>query len=183
MRQTALIAAIVTASLTFGPAAAQQDEVIRAHGVAVFEELQLPADFTHLPYVNPDAPKGGEMSQAIPNSTGFDNYNPFTFRGRAAALSSIMLESILTDTADEIGAAYCLLCESLEYPESRDWVIFNLRPEARFSDGTPLTAHDVLFSYETLRDQGLSSFRMVIAQQVAGAEVLDDHRIRFDFVP
>lgn len=183
MRQKTVIAAILTAILTAGAATAQQEEVIRAHGIAVFDELRLPPDFTHLPYVNPDAPKGGEMSQAIPNSTGFDNYNPFTFRGRAAALSSIMLESILTGTADEMGAAYCLLCESLEYPESRDWVIFNLRPEATFSDGTPLTAHDVLFSYETLRDQGLSSFRMVLAQQVAGAEVLDDHRIRFDFTP
>src|SRR5690606_1286042 len=81
------------------------------------------------------------------------------------------------------GAAYCLLCESLEYPESRDWVIFNLRPEAKFSDGTPLTAHDVLFSYETLRDKGLSSFRVVIKQQVAKAEVLDDHRIKFIFTP
>uniref|UniRef100_UPI00396CBE20 extracellular solute-binding protein n=1 Tax=Paracoccus sp. TaxID=267 RepID=UPI00396CBE20 len=93
------------------------------------------------------------------------------------------LESILVTTADEIGAAYCLLCESVEYPASRDWVIFNLRPEARFSDGTPLTAQDVLFSYETLRDKGLSSFRTVINQQVAKAEVLDDHRIRFDFTP
>ncbi len=162
---------------------ANGEQVIRAHGVGVFDELNLPADFTHLPYVNPDAPKGGEIAQSIPNSTGFDNYNPFTFRGRAAALSSFMLESILTGTADEVGAAYCLLCESLEYPESRDWVIFNLRPEAAFSDGTPLTAHDVLFSYEQLRDKGLSSFRTVIAQQVAEAEVLDDHRIRFTFTP
>ncbi|WP_442953555.1 extracellular solute-binding protein [Paracoccus sp. (in: a-proteobacteria)] len=187
MRQKSPTAALLSVMLGLavtGPGLAQQDdEVTRAHGIAIFDELRLPPDFTHLSYVNPDAPKGGEMSQAIPNATGFDNYNPFTFRGRAAALSSIMLESILTGTADEIGAAYCLLCESLEYPESRDWVIFNLRPEARFSDGTPLTAHDVLFSYETLRDQGLSSFRMVLAQQVAGAEVLDDHRIRFDFTP
>ena len=108
---------------------------------------------------------------------------PFTFRGRAAALSSIVFESILTGTADEVGAAYCLLCATLEYPPSRDWVIFHLRPEAKFSDGTPLTAHDVLFSYETLRDKGLSSFRMVIAQQVARAEVLGDHQIRFFFTP
>lgn len=182
MRPTALPALLI-AALTAGPALAQDDPVTVAHGISVFDELRLPADFTHLPYVNPDAPKGGEMSQAIPNSTGFDNYNPFTFRGRAAALSSLPMETILEGTADEMGAAYCLLCETLEYPESRDWVIFNLRPEARFSDGTPLTAHDVMFSYETLRDQGLSSFRMVLGQQVTGAEVLGDHRIRFDFAP
>ena len=191
MRQTVpnILLTALTALWLTGPAQAQeasqgdpaQEAVINAHGVSVFDALRLPADFQHLPYVNPDAPKGGEMSQAIPNSTGFDNFNPFTFRGRAAALASMPLETILTGTADEMGAAYCLLCETIEYPESRDWVIFNLRPEARFSDGTPLTAHDVLFSYETLRDQGLSSFRMVLGQQVTGTEVLDDHRIRFDF--
>ncbi|MDB6178837.1 extracellular solute-binding protein [Paracoccus sp. Z330] len=180
MRRFALIA--VLAAFSGAPALAQE-KTITAHGIGVFDDLKLPADFDHLPYVNPQAPKGGEMSEAIPNSTGFDNYNPFTFRGRAAVLSSSMLESILTGTADEVGAAYCLLCESLEYPEDRDWVIFHLRPEARFSDGTPLTAHDVLFSYETLRDKGLSSFRVVIGQQVAKAEVIDDHAIKFIFTP
>lgn len=187
MRHLALLVALAMGT-AISPALAQDsstngENTITSHGIGVFDELKLGADFKHLPYVNPDAPKGGEMSEAIPNASGFDNYNPFTFRGRAAVLSSSMLETILTGTADEIGAAYCLLCESLEYPESRDWVIFNLRPEAVFSDGTPLTAHDVLFSYETLRDKGLSSFRVVIKQQVAKAEVLDDHRIKFIFTP
>lgn len=185
MRHLALLVALAMGT-AISPALAQDsntngENIITSHGIGVFDELKLGAEFKHLPYVNPDAPKGGEISEAIPNSSGFDNYNPFTFRGRAAVLSSSMLETILTGTADEIGAAYCLLCESLEYPESRDWVIFNLRPEAAFSDGTPLTAHDVLFSYETLRDKGLSSFRVVIKQQVAKAEVLDDHRIKFIF--
>ncbi|MBU2958415.1 extracellular solute-binding protein [Paracoccus sp. 1_MG-2023] len=182
MRSTALIGLILMATAI--PGHAQDTEgTIRSHGIGTFGEPALPADFDHLPYVNPDAPKGGEIAESIPNSTGFDNYNPFTFRGRAAVLSTVMLESILTGTADEVGAAYCLLCESIEYPESRDWVIFHLRPEAKFSDGTPLTADDVLFSYETLRTKGLSSFRVVIAQQVASATVIDDHTIRFDFTP
>ncbi|WP_282601780.1 extracellular solute-binding protein [Paracoccus sp. PARArs4] len=182
MRRTALFGLILMA--TAMPGHAQDSEgTIRSHGIGTFGEPALPADFDHLPYVKPDAPKGGEIAESIPNSTGFDNYNPFTFRGRAAVLSTVMLESILTGTADEVGAAYCLLCESIEYPESRDWVIFHLRPEARFSDGTPLTANDVLFSYETLRTKGLSSFRVVIAQQVASATVIDDHTIRFDFTP
>ena len=188
MRRLALIAMLALGGVASSAsaqdnAAPAAERIITSHGIGVFDDLKLPADFPHLAYVNPDAPKGGEMSEAIPNSTGFDNYNPFTFRGRAAALSSIMLESILSGTADEIGAAYCLLCETLEYPDSRDWVIFHLRPEARFSDGTPLTAHDVLFSYETLRDKGLSSFRVVIGQQVAEVEVIDDHAIRFTFTP
>lgn len=184
MRHIILIAVL---SLIYGgsPALAQDsdEKIIKTYGVGVFEEVELPEDFTQLRYVNPDAPKGGEMSQAIPNSMGFDNFNPFTFRGRAAALSNIMLESVLEGTADEVGAAYCLLCESIEYPESRDWVIFNLRPEAKFSDGTPLTADDILFSYEMLRDKGLSSFRLVLAQIIESAEVLDDQRIKFSFTP
>nr|WP_240602575.1 extracellular solute-binding protein [Paracoccus endophyticus] len=154
---------------------------IVSHGIATFDTLRLPVDFTHLPYVNPDAPKGGEISEWA--SGGFDSYNPFTLKGRAAALSTIMLESLMTGTADEVGAAYCLLCETIEYPESRDWVLFTLREGVRFSDGTPLTAQDVLFSYEQLRDRGLSSYRAVLGQQVARAEVLDDRRIRFTFTP
>ncbi|MCT7423313.1 ABC transporter substrate-binding protein, partial [Escherichia coli] len=90
-------------------------------------------------------------------------------RGRAIALSVIQLEGLMDSPADELGVDYCLLCETLEYPESKDWVIFNLRPEARFSDGTPLTAHDVLFSFETLRDKGLSSFRMAMQQMISKA--------------
>ena len=162
------------------PAPAAEPTTI-AHGVSVFGDLKLPPDFQHLAYVNPDAPKGGEISEWQPG--GFDSFNPFTIKGRGAALSTVMLESLLTGTADEVGAAYCLLCETIEYPESRDWVIFHLRPEARFSDGTPVTAQDVMFSYEQLRDKGLSSFRAVFAQQVAAAEVLDDHSIRFTFTP
>ncbi len=154
---------------------------IVAHGVSTFGDLALPADFPHLRYVNPDAPKGGEMSQWAPG--GFDSYNPYTIKGRAAALSTVMLESLLTAPADEIGAAYCLLCETVEYPPSRDWAIFTLREGIRFSDGTPMTSADVLFSYEQLRDKGLSSFRAVIAQMVAKAEVLDDRRVRFTFTP
>ncbi|WP_134725762.1 extracellular solute-binding protein [Paracoccus luteus] len=162
-------------------ASADTGETIVSHGIATFDTLKLPADFAHLAYVNPDAPKGGEISEWAPG--GFDSYNPFTLKGRAAALSTTMLESLMTGTADEVGAAYCLLCETIEYPESRDWVIFTLRDGARFSDGTPLTARDVLFSYEQLRDKGLSSYRAVLGQQVAGAEVLDDRRIRFTFTP
>lgn len=175
-----LLAATISVAGPTG-ASAQEAATTMAHGVSVFDDLKLPPDFPHLAYVNPDAPKGGEISEWT--AGGFDSYNPYTIKGRAAALSTIMLESLLTGTADEAGAAYCLLCETVEYPESRDWVIFTLREGAAFSDGTPVTAQDVLFSYEQLRDKGLSSFRTVIAQQVASAEVLDDRRIRFTFVP
>lgn len=159
----------------------QPAKTITAHGISVFGEPALPADYPHLRYVNPDAPKGGEISEwAI---GGFDSYNPFTHRGRAPFLSVIMLERLMEDPVDERGSSYCLLCETIEYPESRDWVIFHLRPDAKFSDGTPLTAHDVLFSFELLRDKGLSSYRTGIAKMVAKAEVIDDHTIKFIFQP
>jgi microcin C transport system substrate-binding protein len=168
---------------TAGPTSSQAPKpgITVAHGIATFGAPELPADFKHLRYVNPDAPKGGEISQS--GIGGFDSYNPFTHRGRANFLSVIMLERLMEGTADETDSAYCLLCETIEYPESRDWVIFNLRPEAKFSDGSPLTAHDVLFSFELLRDKGLSSYRTGIAKMVAKAEVLDEHRIKFYFQP
>jgi len=161
------------------PVARGQDDVITAHGISTFGDLKYPADFAHLDYVNPDAPKGGEISQWA--FGGFDSLNPYTIKGRAGALSTVMLESLMEGTADEVDAVYCLLCSTIEYPESRDWVIFNIRPEARFSDGTPLTAEDVLFTYETFLEKGLTSFRAVLAQQVETVEVLDPQRIRFTF--
>ncbi|MFN7598895.1 MAG: ABC transporter substrate-binding protein, partial [Cereibacter sp.] len=161
--------------------AARAETVITAHGISTFGDLKYPADFAHLDYVNPDAPKGGEISQWA--FGGFDSMNPYSVKGRAGQLSSAMYESILTGTADEIGATYCLLCETLEYPEDRSWVIFNLRPEARFSDGSPLTAEDVAFSYETFLTKGLTDFRTVFTEQVQGVEVLGPHRVKFTFKP
>lgn len=160
-------------------AQAQDGAVIKSHGFSIFGELKYPAGFAHFDYVNPDAPKGGEISQWA--FGGFDSMHPYTTKGRAGALSSVFFESLLESPADEIGAAYGLLAESLEYPEDRSWVIFNLRPEARFSDGTPVTADDVLFSYEILLEKGLADFRAVLSQQVESVAVLDPHRIKYTF--
>ena len=173
---------ILSAGLALAPlsALAEGEGVTVAHGISTFGDLRYAADFPHLDYVNPEAPRGGEIS--VWAFGGFDSMHPYTIQGRSGALSSILFESLLTGTADTADEAYCLLCETLEYPEDRSWVVFNLRPEARFSDGSPLTADDVLFSFEIFRDLGLPDFRAVLAQQVASATVLDTHRIRFDFV-
>ncbi|MFN3646408.1 MAG: extracellular solute-binding protein [Gemmobacter sp.] len=171
----AALAALVLATL---PARA---EVLVSHGISPFGDLKYPADFPHLDYVNPDAPKGGEIS--IWAFGGFDSMNPYSIKGRAGALSSIFYESLMTATADEMGAAYCLICETIEYPPGREWVIFNLRDNVRFSDGSPLTAEDVAFSYRTFLEKGLSDYRVVLAQQVESAEVLGPYRIRFTFKP
>ena len=160
-------------------AARAEEKVIVSHGISTFGDLKYPADFRHLGYVNPDAPKGGEMS--VWAFGAFDSMNPYTTKGRAGGLSTVMYESLLTGTADEIGSAYGLLAESLEYPEDRSWVIFNLRPEARFSDGTPVTAEDVVFSYQLFLEKGLPEFRYVLAQQVESAEILGPHRVKYTF--
>jgi len=152
------------------------------YGVSTFGDLRYGPDFEYLDYVNPDAPRGGELSFAW-SSGGFDSIHPYTRNGRAAVAASIFFESMLEGTYDEIGSSYCLLCETIAYPEDRSYVIFTIREEARFSDGTPVTADDALFSYEVLRDEGLPSFRASIGLTIAGAEVLDDRRIRFDFNP
>ncbi|MCB6179557.1 extracellular solute-binding protein [Rhodobacter sp. Har01] len=170
---------LLAAALTLAAAPTRAETVITSHGISTFGELELPADYPHLPFVNPDAPKGGEMSQWAMG--GFDSMNPFSVKGRAAVGSSIMLESLLTTTYDEIGASYCLLCKTMEYPEDRSWVIFHLRDDIRFSDGTPMTAEDVMFSYETFLTKGLSDYRTVLAQEVEKAEVLDPLSIKFTF--
>lgn len=158
---------------------ASTETLIKSHGISTFGDLKYPADMAHLDYVNPDAPKGGEIS--IWGFGGFDSMNPYTPKGRAGRLSTIFYESLLVSTADEIGASYGLIAESLEYPEDRSFVIFNLRDDVTFSDGSPLTAEDVVFSYQLFLEKGLPDFRAVLSQQVESAQVLDPLRVRFDF--
>ncbi|RFP85570.1 ABC transporter substrate-binding protein [Rhodobacteraceae bacterium 63075] len=171
-------------------ALAQEDgeqKIIKSHGYSFFGNLTYPADFEHFDYVNPDAPKGGEISIAV--SGTFDSMNPYTRKGRAAALSTVGYESLLGQVqagagglpADTSGEYYGLLAHTIEYPEDKSWVIFHMRPEARFSDGTPVTAHDIAFSHNLLLDQGLKSYADAVRARIPRVEVLDDHRIKFYF--
>mgnify|MGYP003667016677 FL=1 len=165
------------------PAMTKSEAVIKSHGFSHYGDLDYPEGFDQLTYVNPDAPKGGYF--AIDASGTFDSMNPYSRKGRAGALSSMMYESLLDPgaPADEYGAQYCLLCESLEYDEGKTYVIFHMREEAKFSDGTPVTAHDVVFSHELLLEQGLPSYANAVKQRITGAEALDDHRVKFTFAP
>ena len=172
--------ALTAAVWTFA-ARAEDQKIIIAHGISTFGNLKYPADFKHLDYVNPDAPKGGEISEWAPGT--FDSLNPYSVKGVAASLSSIFYESILSSTADEIGAAYCLMCETMEYPEDRSWVIFHLRHDVKFSDGSPMTAADVVFSYELVRDKGIAEYRSVFNDKFQSVEALDDYTVKFTFTP
>lgn len=177
-----IAAGAVVLGLCAGPVAAQTGgDVVTSWGISPFGTLKYPADFKHLDYVNPDAPKGGEISEWA--FGGFDSMNPYAQEGRAGALSSMFYESLLTGVADEPSAQYCLVCKTITYPKDRSWVTFTLRPEAHFSDGTPLRAEDVAFSYKLLAEKGLPSFRLLLARQVQGVEVLGPETVKFTFKP
>ena len=150
-----------------------------SHGISTFGDLKYGKDFKHLSYVNPDAPKGGGISFWAFGS--FDSMHPYTRKGRAGAYSSIFFESLLEGTSDEIDSAYGLVAKEIEYPEDRSWVIFTLRRQVTFSDGSPLTAKDVLFSYKLLKEKGLPSFRAVLEKDIQTAELISDFKIKFTF--
>ncbi|WP_271949793.1 extracellular solute-binding protein [Ruegeria faecimaris] len=158
-----------------------EETIIKSHGFSEFGDLKYPEGFAHFDYVNPDAPRGGELSYAAQGT--FDSFNPYTRQGRAGARSADQYESLMVASYDETATYYGLLAESLEYPESQDWVIFNMRPEARFSDGTPVTAEDVVFSHNLLLEQGLKSYADAVREMIPRAEALDDHRVKFYFAP
>jgi microcin C transport system substrate-binding protein len=161
------------------PAAAQ--ETVVSHGISAFGELKYPPDFPHFDYVNPDAPQGGTMSfRGVLASRTFDSLNQFILAGEPAQGLELLYDTLLTPSLDEADAVYGQIAESLEYPEPREWVIFNLRPEARFSDGEPLTAEDVVWTLEALQTMG-SPYWRILLQDVEGAEALGLHRVRFDF--
>jgi peptide/nickel transport system substrate-binding protein len=168
-RLSALIAATVLLSLS---ASAEP-----RHGIAMHGEPNLPVDFRHLPYANPDAPKGGQLRQAVTGS--FDSVNPFIVKGSAAAgVRTYVFESLLGRNWAEPFSLYGLLAESIEVSDDRQTFTFRLRPEARFSDGSPVTAADVVFSLETLRDQGRPNFKNSYSK-ITRIETPDERTIRF----
>jgi microcin C transport system substrate-binding protein len=165
------------------------------HGFTVLGEPALPPDFKAFPYVNANAPKGGEVHLASIGT--FDSFNPFILRGTAESHgtspwitlpggsgsgSSVghVWESLLTPSADEIATGYCHLAASIEIPPDKTWVAFNLRPEAKFSDGVPVTAEDVAWTYRTLIEQGRPSIRIQLAD-VKDVVVEGPRRVRFNF--
>ena len=123
------------------------------HGIAMYGDPALPPDFVSLPYANADAPKGGRLVEG--NTGGFDSLNPFIRKGTVPwQLRFLAYETLLTRSMNEPFTLYGLLAESVEVPQDRSWVEFTLNPQARFSDGSPVTVEDVIWSYETLGTQG-----------------------------
>jgi microcin C transport system substrate-binding protein len=164
---------------SFAPAAFAADPgVTVSHGFAIHGDIKYPPDFKNYDYVNPNAPKGGDVKLAARGT--FDNLNPFILRGVPAATAARIYEGIMTRSADEPATDYCQICETIELPKDRSWVIFNLRPQARFHDGKPITADDVVWTFETLKTKGHPMYRSYYAS-VAKAEKLGDHKVKFTF--
>ena len=146
------------------------------HGIAMHGELKYGPEFQHFDYVNPNAPKGGMLRTAARGT--YDSFHGHIPKGNAVSTRSI--ETLLTASDDEAFSEYGLIAESLEVPEDRSWIIFNIRPEARWHDGEPITADDVVWSYETLTTQGRDFFRRYYAS-VAKVEKLAYRRVKFTF--
>ncbi|MGI1661851.1 extracellular solute-binding protein [Palleronia sp. KMU-117] len=172
VKQAMVAAGLLVAAATATLAAPQ-------HGIAMYGEPALPPDFVSLPYANPDAPKGGRIVQGEVGS--FDSLNPHILKGRAPwQLAYVAYESLMGRNWDEPFALYGLLAESVETDEARSWVEFTIREEARFSDGSPVTVEDVLWSYETLGTVGHPRFHGAWAK-VAKAEATGPRSVRFTF--
>jgi peptide/nickel transport system substrate-binding protein len=149
------------------------------HGIAMYGDPALPQDFVVLPYANPDAPTGGAVISAEVGT--FDSLNPFVLKGTVPwQLSFLVSESLMGRSLDEPFTLYGLLAESVETDSDRTWVEFTLRPEARFSDGTPVTVEDVIWSYETLGTQGHPRY-LTFWEKVASIEATAERSVRITF--
>ena len=148
------------------------------HGIAMHGEPKLPPDFNHARYANPAAVKGGRLTQGVLGT--FDSLNPFIVKGLALSqIRSYVVESLLSRGYDEPFTLYGLLAQTVETDDDRTYVTFDLNPAAKFSDGKPVTADDVVFSWQLLRDKGRPNYRTYYVK-VAKAEALTERKVRFD---
>jgi peptide/nickel transport system substrate-binding protein len=167
--------------LAFGGQAAgiARLQAAESYAIAMHGAPALPADFTHMPYTNPDAPKGGRLVQGILGT--FDSLNPLIVRGLAVQqIRGFVVESLLARGNDEAFTLYGLLAKTVETDDARSYVTFRLDPRARFSDGQPVTSEDVLFSWALLRDKGRPNHRQYYSK-VVKADAPDRLTARFDF--
>lgn len=179
----AAVSAVIACCTVFGtPAAEAQMQApstnAARHAIAMHGEPAFPADFAHMPYVNPDAPKGGRLVHGVLGT--FDSLNPLIVRGvTLQQIRGHVIESLMARGNDEPFTLYGLLAESVETDDARSYVTFRINPKATFSDGKPVTAEDVLFSRELLRTRGRPNHRLYYSK-IVKAEALDARTVRFD---
>ena len=175
-RRTLLkLASLAPAARLVGIQMAHAEDRQFRHALTLFKDIKYPADFQHFDYVNPDAPKGGRVRFGLVGS--FDNLNPYTFKGEAG--SAVQNDTLLTSSLDEPSTEYGLVASGVWHPEDRSMVVYRLRPEARFNDGTPITPDDVIWSMQALRDA--NPFYNAYYKNIAKAEQTGEHEVTFDF--
>ncbi len=183
IRQVASAVGLAAAILAPAAAlvAAQGTEAGRpAHGLAMHGKLKYGPGFKHFGYVNPSAPKGG--TARLWAQGGYDSFNGFIIKGEPANGIGRIYDTLMTDSADEPFTQYGLLAETIETPEDRSWVQFTLRREGRWHDGKPITADDVIWTFNTLLEIGAPFYRFYYGS-VAKAEKLDGRTVKFTFKP
>ena len=132
--------------------------------------------FDHFPYANPNAPKGGKIVLGAFGS--FDSFNTIIVKGEFPSSIGLIYDPLMTGSGDEIMSAYAMIAETVEYPSDKSWIIFNLRPEARYSDGVPITAHDYCYGFDALKEHGRPLVR-AFYEDIATCEALTDHRLKY----
>ncbi len=148
------------------------------HGLSLFGDLKYGPDFTHFDYVNPAAPKGGAVKYSAIGT--FDTLNPFTLKGVADDAIGMIFDTLLVPASDEPASAYGLVAESVEVAPDRSSVVYTIRKEARFHDGSPITAADVAWTFDTLKTKGHPRYRLYYAD-VLKAETVGERGVRFSF--
>jgi microcin C transport system substrate-binding protein len=150
----------------------------RKHGLAMFDDLKYPPDFTHFDYVNPDAPKGDTVRYSELGT--FDKLNPYTLKGMAAAGLELTSDTLMAGSADEPFSQYGLIAESVEVAPDRSWIIYHLRHNAYWQDSKKIMAEDVVFSYQTLMEKGHPFYKSIYTG-IQGVEELDPYTVKFTF--
>lgn len=149
-----------------------------SYGHSKYGDLKYGPDFEHFEYANPDAPKGGTIVRATRGS--YDNTNPFILKGVSAIGAGVIYDTLTAGSLDEPFSSYGLIAESIEEADDKRWVIFNLRKSARWHDGVALTADDVVWTFDTIKEKGHPAYKNYYAA-VAKAEALDSHTVKFSF--
>jgi microcin C transport system substrate-binding protein len=173
MKRIAILMLVLTAAAVLAGAA---PKIIVSHALSVHGAPKYRAGFGHFDYVNPNAPKGGTMRQWSMGT--YDNFNAYAQRGSAAVGSEGFYDTLLSPSLDEVETYYGLIAEKVEYPEDYTWIIFHINPKARFQDGSPITAADVVFSFHKFFNEGMPQFKKFY-KYVAKVEALDTRRAKF----
>ncbi len=155
-----------------------EDGVARKTAIAEFGEPLYAAGIEHLPYVNPDAPRGGKTT--LGDFGSFDTLNTYVQKGEWPSSIGLVSDQLMTGSDDEIDGLYGLIAESVEYPADKSWAIFNLREEAVYHDGMPIVAEDFVFTFDTIKNHGRPFYRSFF-EEVTGAEALSSRRLKFTF--